>query len=400
METMIALENGVVYSTEGPIQDGVVVLDGPTIRAVGARQAVDILPGTQRVDARGGHIAPGFVDMHTHGALGYDFMNATPRELEAITKFLPEHGVTAFAPAVITAPLEDMLGALELAQAILSGPRLPGAEILGIHVEGPYINQAERGAHRSDAIRNPTREEYAALLEYSDVIAWVTLAPELPGALELIRALTSKGILVSAGHSVALEHEIERAIQAGLRHVTHLYGNMGSFRRFQLTRVAGMTEAALVDDRLTTEIIGDGYHISPALMKLAYKAKGPARLAVVSDASPLVGMPPGRYNLWGIDVILEEEISYLPDRSAFAGSITTLDRCLRNVVRLMDVPLECALQMVAATPASILGVADRKGSLTPGKDADIVVLNSDLHVTHTFTLGQLIYFSGDTPSSG
>jgi N-acetylglucosamine-6-phosphate deacetylase len=328
--------------------------------------------------------------MHTHGALGHDLMSATPGELEAITRFLANHGVTAFVPAAITAPLEEILQALELARQVLAGPRLAGAEILGVHVEGPYINREMKGAHRSDAIRDPTPEEYAAILDYADIISWVTLAPELPGALELIQALRGKGIMVSAGHTLAAEPDIERAIEAGLRHVTHLYGNMGSFRRLNLTRVAGMTEAALLDDRLTAEIIGDGYHISPGLMKLAYKAKGAGRLAVVSDASPLVGMPPGKYKLWGMDLILEEEISYLPDRSAFAGSITTMDRCLRNTVRLMGVPLEDALRMVSGTPATILGVAHRKGSLAPGKDADVVILNADLQVTHSVVSGQLI----------
>jgi N-acetylglucosamine-6-phosphate deacetylase len=329
--------------------------------------------------------------MHTHGALGHDLMSATPASLEAIARFLPKYGVTAFVPATVTAPTEEILRALELAQQILSEPHITGAEILGVHIEGPYIDQEMRGAHRRDAIRNPDPEEYTALLEYSDIISWVTLAPELPGALSLIQALRNRDILVGAGHTLAMESDVERAIEVGLGHVTHLYGNMGSFRRINLTRVAGMTEVALLDDRLTAEIIGDGYHISPGLMKLAYKTKGANRLAVVTDASPLVGLPPGRYNLWGIDVVLEEETSYLPDRSAFAGSVTTMDRCLRNVVRMMGAPLEEALRMVSTTPASILGVAQRKGSLAPGKDADVVILDSDLQVAHTIVLGQLFY---------
>lgn len=392
---MIAIENGVVHTAQGAIPDGLVLIEAGTIQAVESRKAIQIPSGTRRLDARGGHVVPGFVDMHTHGALGYDLMSATPVELEAITRFLPEHGVTAFVPAIITAPIQEIVQALELARQVLLGPRLAGAEILGVHVEGPYINREMRGAHRSDAIRNPVPEEYAAILEYADIILWVTLAPELPGALELMRALGSKGIMISAGHTLAAEPDIEQAIEAGLSHVTHLYGNMGSFRRLNLTRVAGMTEAALLDDRLTTEIIGDGYHISPGLMKLAYRAKGAGRLAVVTDASPLVGMPPGEYHLWGMALILEEEISYLPDRSAFAGSITTMDRCLRNAVHLMGAPLEDALRMVSTTPASILGVAHRKGSLAAGKDSDVVILNSDLQVTHTMISGQLAY-----PSSG
>jgi N-acetylglucosamine-6-phosphate deacetylase len=159
---MIAIENGVVYTTEGAIPDGVVLIQGETIRAVGPRETVEIPSDTRRLDAKGGHIGPGFVDMHTHGALGHDLMSATPGELEAITRFLADHGVTAFVPAAITAPLGEILQALELAQRVLAGPRLAGAEILGVHVEGPYINREMKGAHRSDAIRDPTPEEYAA----------------------------------------------------------------------------------------------------------------------------------------------------------------------------------------------------------------------------------------------
>jgi N-acetylglucosamine-6-phosphate deacetylase len=217
------------------------------------------------------------------------------------------------------------------------------------------------------------------------------LAPELPGALELIRTLKSKGILIGTGHSLAIETDLKRAIEAGLSHVTHLFGNMGSLRRENITRVAGMVEYALVDDRLTVEIIADGYHISPSLMKLAYKAKGPDHIAIVTDASPLVGLPPGMYKLWGAEVLVEEEISYLADRSAFAGSMATMDRCLRNSVRLMEASLEDTWRMVSATPAAILGVAHRKGTLEPGKDADIVVLDAELQVTYTVTRGQLAY---------
>jgi N-acetylglucosamine-6-phosphate deacetylase len=180
--------------------------------------------------------------------------------------------------------------------------------------------------------------------------------------------------------------------------VTHLFGNMGTLRRENLTRVAGMTEAALLDDRLTVEIIGDGYHISPSLMKLAYKIKGPSRLAIVTDASPLAGLPPGSYTLWGVEVLVEDEIVYLADRSAFAGTVTTMDRCLRNTVRLMDVPGADALRMVTTTPASILGVVDRKGILAPGRDGDVVVLSPDLQVLHTITAGRLAYSSHRTLS--
>lgn len=388
---MFVIENGLIYGPEGLIQDGAVLVEGTTIRAIGPRKQLKIPASAPRLDARGGYIVSGFVDMHTNGALGYELLKARPADLEAVTRFLPGHGVTAFVPTIVSATQAEIMQALELARQLLTGPPLPGAEILGVHIEGPYINWEMRGAHRSDVIRNPDPEEYQDILKYADIISWVTLAPELPGALEMIRALKSKGILISAGHSLAIETDLKQAIEAGLSHVTHLFGNMGSLRRENITRVAGMVEYALVDDRLRVGIIADGYHISPSLMKLAYKAKGPDHIAIVTDASPLVGLPPGMYKLWGAEVLVEEEISYLADRSAFAGSMATMDRCLRNSVRLMEASLEDTWRMVSATPATILGVAHRKGTLEPGKDADIVVLDAELQVTYTVTRGQLAY---------
>ncbi len=391
---MLAIENGTVYAPEGPIGDGMVLVEDGTIRAVGPRRALWPPASADRLDAKGAHIAPGFVDMHMHGALDHEMLHATRAGLEAITTYLPAHGVTSFVPSTVAAPLDDILESLRLARSVLAGPRLPGAEILGVHLEGPYLDREMRGAHRADIIRDPNPDETAALLAYADVITSVTLAPERPGALELTRALAGKGILVSAGHTLAIDRDIERAIEAGLSHVTHLYGNMASLRRENLTRVAGLVETALLDDRLTAEIIGDGYHIAPSLWKLAYKAKSADRLAIVTDASPLMGLPPGAYHRWGMDVMLEERCSYLADRTAFAGSVVPMDRCLSNTVHVAQVPLGDALRMVTATPARILGVDRRKGSLAPGQDGDVVILDSDLQVTHTIVGGRLFYSMG------
>ena len=388
---MFVIENGVICTGETVIQDGVVLIQDEVIQAVGPREQVQIPVDAPRLNAEGGYITPGFIDMHTNGALGYELLNATSEDLEVVTKFLPKYGVTAFVPTIVSAAQPEIIQALDLARQVLLEPRLPGAEILGVHIEGPYINWEMRGAHRSDVIREPAPGEYAAILEYADIISWVTLAPELPGAIDLIRALKEKDIIVSAGHTLAIESDVEQAVAAGLSHVTHLFGNMGTLRRENLTRVAGMTEAALLDDRLTVEVIGDGYHISPGLMKLAYKNKGPDRLAIITDASPLAGLPPGPYTLWGVAVLVEDEIVYLADRSAFAGTVTTMDRCLRTTVRLLDIPVPDVLRMMTTTPATILGILDRKGILAPGWDADVVILSPDLHVIHTITAGRLAY---------
>ena len=383
---MLAIENGTVYTPVRVIPDGVVLVDGRRIHAIGKRADLAVPMGTRRLDAYGGSIAPGFIDMHMHGVLGYDIMDKQVASLQAMSSALTRYGVTSFVPTTVTATLDAIEAVLQAAwQARQTGTL--GAEILGVHVEGPYLSAQERGAHRLDLLRAPQPEDYDIFLKHADVIRSFTLAPELPGALELISALKEHGILVSAGHSIAIDAEVDRAVAAGLSHVTHMFGNMGTLRRVNLRRVAGLVESTLLDDRLTTEVIGDGYHISPSLMKLVFKVKGPERLAIVTDSSPLTGLTPGSYSVWGIDVILEESIAYVTDRSAYAGSVATMDQCLRRTMQNMGISLQDALRMVSLTPATILGIADCKGSLEAGKDADIVILDGDHQVTQTIVAG-------------
>jgi N-acetylglucosamine-6-phosphate deacetylase len=290
-------------------------------------------------------------------------------------------------PTLGSSPLDELLAAARIIhQARLNG--VDGAEILGIHVEGRYLSPDERGAHPQELLVVPNPEEYDRFLEYAEDIRVWTLAPELPGAIELIRALHAHNILVSAGHSIAIDDELSRAVDAGLSHATHMFCNMGTLRRVNIRRVAGLVESVLADRRITTEIITDGYHIAPSLMKLAFNVKGRDNLAIVTDGSALTGLPPGPYSAYGRDVILEQDITYVSDRSAYAGSAAPMDHCLRCAMESFDLPLNDALQMASLTPATILGVADRKGSLERGKDADIVVLNNKLQVTQTIVGGK------------
>ena len=390
---MLVIENGTVYTPSQVVPDGIVLVEGRQIQAVGRRGDLAIPEEAQRIDARGGFIAPGFVDMHIHGLRGYDTMDCQVASLQKMSSILPSYGVTSFVPTTISAKSETIEQALQTAREA-KRMETAGAEMLGVHVEGPFLSAQERGAHRLDLLRSPQPEDQALLLRYADVVRSCTLAPELPGALDLIRALSARGIVVSVGHSNAIDIEMERAVDAGLSHATHLYGNMSTLRRLNLRRVAGVVESVLLDDRLTAEIIGDGYHIAPSLMKLALKAKGAEHLAVVTDASPLMGQPPGSYRVWDIDVILEEEIAFVADRTAYAGSVATMDRCLRRVIEYTGVSLADALQMVALTPATILGVANRKGTLAAGKDADMVILDRDLHVAQTVVAGKIAFTRG------
>jgi N-acetylglucosamine-6-phosphate deacetylase len=386
----VFIQNGVVYTPGQIIPDGVVYVEGGRIKAVARRGEIAIPPDAPRIDARGGSIVPGLIDMHMHGLHGHDLMDGQAASLQAMSEVLPRYGVTSCVPSTVAATLESLDAVLKTTQEVRqTGTK--GAEILGVHIEGPYLSPQERGAHRADLLRAPNAEDYPMFWKYGNLIRSFTLAPELPGALDLIRQLKERGILVSAGHSIAIDAEMERAVEAGVSHVTHMFGNMGTLRRLNLRRVAGLVEYTLLDDRLTTEIIGDGFHISPSLTKLIYKQKGPEHLAVITDASPLTGQPPGAYRIWGIDVIVEENIAFVADRSAYAGTVTTLDRCLARVIENAGTTFQNALRMVTLTPATILKVAQRKGSLEVGKDADIVILDRNLKVSQTLVAGRVVY---------
>ena len=392
---MLVIENGTLYTPMQVIPDGAVVVEGERIEAVGRREELAVPADAQRLDAEGRHIAPGFVNMHIHGIEGYSSMGGQVASLQAMSRLLVLHGVTSWTPTTGSAPLPDIVAAYGAIREAMESEG-EGAEILGGHVEGPYLSPQERGAHPVELLMEPRSDEYSELLEYADAIKVFTLAPELPGALGLIRELKRLGILVSAGHSVAIDEELGRAVDAGLSHATHMFCNMGTLRRANLRRVAGLVESVLLDDRVTTEIITDGYHIAPSLMKLALKVKGPEKLAIITDGSSLTGLPPGVYTRLGREIVLEEEISYVADRSAYAGSVASMDQCVRVAVKNMDLSLPVAFRMASLTPAAILGVSDRKGSLEVGKDADVVVLDDDLHVTHTVARGRAFDVKSDT----
>jgi len=400
---MLVIENGTVYAPTGAIPGGGVLVDGGRIEAVGKRDALTLPADVQHLDARGGLIAPGFVNIHIHGVGGYDTDDGEVASLEAMSLLLTRHGVTSWVPTTTSRPLAEIVAVCAVIREAMSesanrrisesaNRRISegaGAEILGGHIEGPYLSPQERGAHPEELLIEPCLDEYSALLDYADAIRIFTLAPELAGALGLIRELKNRGIVVSAGHSVAIDEEFTRAVDAGLSHAAHMFCNMGTLRRANLRRVAGLVESILLDDRVTTELITDGYVIAPSLMKLGLKVKGVDKLAIITDGSSLTGLPPGSYHILGSDVTLEENIAYVADRSSYAGTAVTMDHCVRVAIESMDLSLEDAFRMASLTPAMIVGVSDRKGSLEAGKDADVVILDQDLRVMQTVARGRV-----------
>jgi len=393
-ENVLILENGTLFTPTDVIPDGAVLVNGERIEAVGKRDELAVPAAAQRLDAKGGYIAPGLVNIHVHGVAGYGSMDGQVTSLRAMSRLFLLHGVTSWLPTTGSAPLSDIVAAYAAIREAMEEDGV-GAEILGGHVEGPDLSPQERGAHPLELLIEPRPEEYSELLEYADAIKVFTVAPELPGALDLITELKGLGILISAGHSIAVDEELDRAVDAGLSHATHMFCNMGTLRRSNLRRVAGLVESVLLDDRVTTEIIADGYHIAPSLMQLALKVKGPEKLAIITDGSSLTGLRPGTYTRLGTEIVLEEDISYVADRSAYAGSVATMDQCVRVAVESMNLALTDAFRMASLTPASIVDVADRKGSLEVGKDADVVILDDALRVLYTVARGHVFDVESD-----
>jgi len=352
--------------------------------------------GAAVIDVKGDYVCPGFIDLHLHGGGGADFMDGTVEAIDTVCKAHAKGGSTSILATTLTSSDADLRSALEaFRKAEERHCPLPGSRPFGIHMEGPYFCDAQRGAQDPRYLKNPSPDHYEPLLEEYPEILRVSAAPELPGALELGRRLRLRGILASAGHTDATFEQIEEALDAGYTHMTHLYSGMSGVRRIMARRVAGAVEAGLLLDSLTVEIIADGVHLPPSLLRLIYKCKGPSKIALITDALRAAGMPEGEYKLGssedGQKIIVDEGVAWLPDRTAFAGSVALANRLVRNMVELAGAPLKEAVEMMSLTPARIIGMDSVTGSLDPGKRADVVILDDKLDVRMTIVAGTTVY---------
>lgn len=364
------------------IRDGLeVVVENATITEIRERSAAD------SADLAGNYLAPGFIDLHIHGALGRDTMEATPESFRAICDFHATGGTTSLLLTTVTAPIAEIVNVLRAVRA--SGVDIK--QIAGVHVEGPFISKARAGAQRAEFIREPGNDLLDQLLVFANVIKIMTLAPELPGALAMIGRLRMQNILVSGGHSDASDIEARAGFEYGMQQVTHTFNAMSSARRRGIYREAGLLEFALSEPDITCELIADGHHVSPALMKMLYRAKGPNGIVLVTDATAGAGLPAGKeFSLAGRHCVVGEGVCLLADRSALAGSASRMIDLVRNMVNLVGVPLHEAVAMASANPARALGVQS-KGKLAAGADADLVVLSPKLEVLQTFVAGEQIF---------
>jgi N-acetylglucosamine-6-phosphate deacetylase len=339
------------------------------------------------VDLGGNYLAPGFVDLHVHGAMGRDTMESSTEAFRALCDYHTSGGTTSLLLTTATAPIAKIVDVLKAVRAC--APAIP--QMAGVHVEGPFVSRERAGAQRKEFIRNPDSESVAALLEFSDIIRRVTLAPELPGALEAIDRLREQKIAVSGGHSDAWDEEARDAFERGMRHTTHTFNCMSSARRRGAERVAGLLEFALSEPEIMCEVIADGHHVSTTLMKMLYRAKGAGGICLVTDATAGAGLPSGaRFSLAGAECVVDDGACWLADRSALAGSAARMIDCVRTMTHDVGVPLHEAITMASANPARTLGLAT-KGKLEVGCDTDFVVMSPELEVLQTFVGTERIF---------
>jgi len=379
---MLLIRHATLVTPTTQSEDAAVLIEGDSIRAVGHDAVLHAPPGVPIRDARGLLLVPGFIDLQLNGAFGHDF-TADPTSIWPVSARLGRFGVTSYLPTIITSPPQKIEAArLELLHGRPAGYR--GAEPLGLHVEGPFLNPQKKGAHNPAYLRAPDETAVAGWSPRGGVCL-VTLAPELPGALALIEELASRGVVVSAGHSLATYEEALAGIAAGVRYGTHLFNAMPPLGH----RAPGLAAALLTRPETVIGLIPDGIHVHPALIQIIWSSKGPEGVNLVSDAMAALGMPPGSYLLNDFEVNVSESDCRLSD-GTLAGSILPLDQALRNLITMTGCSLPAALATVTTTPARLLNITHQRGDIAPGLLADLVLLTPELQVKAVFARGQEI----------
>lgn len=383
----VILKDRVIYGYV-LIADGLIAEVG-----YGAPKVVD--SSAQQIDGKGLYLSPGFFELHTHGAGGADFMDESPESMITASKTHLEHGTTSILPTTVAASPEEMLRCIDNFKTAKKNMK-DGPNLIGLHMEGPYFNASQKGAIDEAYIRNPDPVEYKKMVEYADgaIVRW-SVAPELPGAMEMGDYLIKHNILPSVGHSNAEYSHVAEAFKHGYTHVTHLYSGMSTIVRRGGFRFLGVIESAYALEDLTVEIIADGCHMPIELLRTVYRIKGPDKTCLVCDSMSCAGTNEKESVLGSKDsgrkVIIEDGVAKLPDRSAFAGSIATDDRLIRVMHYDVGVPLYDCVKMMSLTPAKIMGLDSKKGSIEAGKDADLVLFDDNINVKQVLVGGNTVY---------
>lgn len=386
-----AIINGRVITPVGIIEGQALVLsDGKILGLVGSVPA-----GATVIDAEGRYVAPGFIDMHTHGAGGADFMDGTVEAYLTAARMHARHGTTLLFPTTLTSTNELLFESFSTYEKALALSGRDGAAFGGMHLEGPYFAPEMAGAQDPRYLRDPRPEDYIPILEATRHIARWSFAPERPGSTKFAAELKKRGIVPSIGHTNATFSDCDSAYRAGCSLMTHFYSCMSTITRRNAYRVAGAIEYGYWQDNMDIEIIADGIHVPSDLLKLVVKIKGPRHIALVTDSMRAAGMPEGPSILGalqgGQEVIVEDGVAKLMDRSAFAGSVATADRLVRTMIHDGGVSVEDAIRMITANPARIMGLSHHKGQIAPGYDADVVIFDENICIHNTIIKGKEIY---------
>ena len=393
MNSKTVIANAKIVAEHGVIDNGTVVLnDGKIESVLTASEAADaaktagIGNAAETIDANGAWVLPGFIDVHVHGGFGADFMDAKTDSIDTICRFHGGNGTTSIVATTLTHSRERITDVLASVQAYMSG-EMPYAQVVGVHLEGPFINVKYKGAQNPAYIVPPRKawvEEWHA--KFPGLIRQLSLAPEMEGALELIAWLRQNGINAAAAHTDSTYDQVIAAADAGLNQAVHTFNAMTGLHH----RNPGTAGAVMTDDRICAEIIADGHHVHPACIKILTKTKTKDNLVLITDAMSAAGLEDGLYDLGGLDVVVKGGVATLKEGNSLAGSTLTMIGALRYVVENVGLSVPEASRLASVTPARQLGIFDRTGSIAPGKQADILLVSPDLEIQRIWAKGKEI----------
>ncbi len=389
-----------ILQPEGAFRAGMITINGGIIENLDFSDRAELFSrGKGRRDTmqfEDAIVTPGFIDLHIHGGLGSDFMDGDQHSFINICRYHAAGGTTSLLATTAAAPLDKILKVLATAR-ILKKKSGYGAQVLGVHLEGPFFNMEYKGCHLPEYVRNPSPREVRAMLRYADIISRVSLSPEIPYALETTRLFRKHGAVVAVGHSGADYKVVDKGIKAGMTHSTHLFNAMSRAVKKGPSRIPGVLETILVRPDITAEIIADGLHVHPYFMSLAIKAKGWDKVCTITDAMRGAGMPPGVYAFGpkdGKKVIVKNGMAVVPEGTGYASSVIRMNQTVQTLVKQIGTPPADALRMASFVPARIMGIHDHKGQILPGHDADLVVLDKQFNVIRTIVGGKTVFKKG------
>lgn len=384
-ETLIQIVNGKVITSQGVDRQARLVLKAGRIAEITREQGG--IEGAQTIDAQGAYVAPGCIDTHLHGGDGHDFTEATPEAFRAIAYAHATQGVTTLYPTLAVAPTAVFRQAIKACETVVSQP-YEGARIEGLHLEGNYINPLLKGGQDERFIQLPDPAEYQELLESTRLIKRWTAAPELTGALEFARYAHSKGVLVSLGHTAADYPTVKRAYEAGFTHATHFYNAMSGVHKQREYKHEGTIESVYLVPEMTVELVADGIHVPPAILRLVCAFKGIDRISLISDAMAAAACLRPEHLRLDPRMIVEDGVCKLADRSALTGSIASGIRLIQVMAEKAEIPVADCVRMAATNPARLMGIDDRKGSIERGKDADLILFDENFRLQSVWIGGK------------